>query len=83
MRDADVMRTTLEIEDDVLLAVKDLAARKRSTAGREISELVRKALHADSRPPPKRRNGVPLFPVKPGGATVTMELVNRLRDEAP
>jgi len=77
------MRTTLEIDDDVLLAVKDLAARKQSTAGREISELVRQALHADSRQATRRRNGVPLFPVRPGGAAVTMELVNRLRDEAP
>lgn len=76
------MRTTLEIEDDVLLAVKDLAARKHSTVGREISEMVRKSLQAGMGTPRKRRNGVPLFPVKRGGATVTMELVNRLRDEA-
>lgn len=83
MRDVVAMRTTLEIEDDVLLAVKDLAARKQSTAGREISELARRALQTDDHVQPKRRNGVPLFPVKAGGAMVTMELVNRLRDEAP
>ena len=76
------MRTTLEIEDDVLLAVKSLAGQKRSTVGYEISQLVRRALQAGDRPAQKRRNGVPLFPVKPGGAMVTMELVNRLRDES-
>ncbi len=27
------------------------------------------------------RNGVPIFPVQPGAGIVTMELVNRLRDE--
>jgi hypothetical protein len=77
------MRTTLELADDVLLAVKDRAARAQRTVGQEVSDLVRKALQADQRHPAKRRNGVPLFPVKPGGAMVTMELVNRLRDEAP
>lgn len=82
MRDVSTMRTTLEIGDDVLLAVKDLAARKHSTIGREISDMVRKSLQAQAGRPRKRRNGVPLFPVKRGGATVTMELVNRLRDEA-
>ena len=83
MRDASAMRTTLEIEDDVMLAVKALAVRKQTTAGAEISALVRKALQSDDRPASKRRNGVPLFQVKPGSAVVTMELVNRLRDDAP
>ncbi len=77
------MRTTLDIEEDVLLAVKDRVARTGSTAGRVVSDLLRQALRAGERPAAKRRNGVPLFPAKPGGALVTMELVNRLRDEAP
>ena len=75
------MRTTLDIEDDVLLAVKQFSRERHETAGRLISELVRKALL------PKleshERNGVPLFPVKPGAKVVSMDLVNRLRDEAP
>ena len=77
------MRTTLDIEDDVLLAVKAEAERTRQTAGQVASGLLRQALQAGHAAVPARRNGVPLFPVKPGGAVVTMELVNRLRDEAP
>lgn len=83
MRDVDRVRTTLDIEDDVLLAVKAVAERSQQTAGQVASSLLRKALQAGDAAVPARRNGVPLFPVKPGSAVVTMELVNRLRDEAP
>jgi len=75
------MRTTLDIEADVLLAVKQLSRQRHEPAGRLVSELVRKALV--SKVKSRERNGVPLFPVKPGSAVVTIELVNRLRDEAP
>ena len=45
-----------------------------------MSELVRKTLMPKVKG--RARNGVPLFPVRPGGGVVTMDLVNRLRDEA-
>ena len=38
------MRTTLEIDDDILQAAKDLAQSRGSTAGRVISDLARQAL---------------------------------------
>ena len=38
------MRTTLDIEDDILLAAKELARRDGTSAGRVISKLVRQAL---------------------------------------
>lgn len=38
------MRTTLDIDDDVLLAAKDLARRSGETAGRVLSGLARAAL---------------------------------------
>jgi hypothetical protein len=38
------MRTTLDIDDDVLLAAKELAAIRRTTAGQVISDLARQAL---------------------------------------
>ncbi len=75
------MRTTLDIDPDVMLAAKDLAARKHTTAGHVLSELARQAL--TSRRTRGERNGVPLFPTKKGGTVVTLELVNRLRDAAP
>ena len=80
MRDDFRLRTTLDIEDDVMLAVKQLSRQRHETAGRLVSELVRKALLPKTRG--RERNGVPLFPIKPGSAVVTLDLVNRLRDEA-
>jgi hypothetical protein len=74
------MRTTLDLDPDVLQAAKELAAASNSTAGKIISALVRKALE------PSRsvrvRNGVPLLsPRKAGAPKPTMKLVNDLRDE--
>jgi hypothetical protein len=38
------MRTTLEIDDEVLRAAKEIARRRRSTAGAVISDLARQAM---------------------------------------
>jgi hypothetical protein len=83
MRDAAAMRTTLDIDDDVLEAAKELAANRRTTAGKVLSELARRGLA-----PPRRkasvRNGVPLLDRRPpGNPRPTLDLVNRLRDEEP
>lgn len=80
MIDDKRVRTTLDIDDDVLQAAKEIAKNRGSTAGRVLSELARKALTPEQVPPV--RNGVPLLPRRPpGSARPTMELVNRLRDE--
>jgi len=73
-----LMRTTLDLDEDVLQAAKELAAVRGVTAGRVLSDLARKAL-APARVP-KMRNGVPLLPHRPG-RIVTMKLVNELRDD--
>lgn len=74
------MRTTLDIDEDVLESAKELAARRGTTAGRVLSELARTALAPRERTP-RRRNGVPLLPERKGARLVTPEIVNRLRDE--
>ena len=75
------MRTTLDIDEDVLLAAKNLARHRGLPAGKILSELARKGLRRDRAS--RSRNGVPLFDTQPGSTVVTLELVNRLRDEAP
>jgi hypothetical protein len=75
------MRTTLDIDEDVLQTAKELAARRGTTAGRVISDLVRNAL-APREASARNRNGVPVLPVRKRGSLVTPEIVNRLRDEA-
>jgi hypothetical protein len=73
------MRTTLDIEEDVLLAAKDIARRRGASVGKVLSELARQALSRDYAS--AERNGMPLFPRRPGARMATLELVNRLRDE--
>ena len=75
------MRTTLDVDDDVLQAAKEIAANRGTTAGRVLSELARKAL-APAESEGGVRNGVPLMPRRPEGSPKpTMADVNRLRDE--
>ena len=76
------MRTTLDIEDDVLFAAKDLARREKKTAGRIISELARKGLTGPSAPSarePKAMYGFRPFPSE--GRVVSNELINKLRED--
>jgi hypothetical protein len=74
------MRTTLDLDEDILETARELAALQGTTAGRVISDLARQALEA--RPRTAARNGVPLLPGRPaGGRRPTMRLVNTLRDE--
>ena len=76
------MRTTLSIDDDILAAAKELAAKQRKSIGEVLSSLAREALRP-SKQTRRTRNGVPLLPVGPDAVPVTLELVNRLRDELP
>jgi len=75
------MRTTLDLEEDVLLAVRKLPGGAGVSIGKALSELARQALSRQDAG--TARNGVPLFPIQPGAGVVTLELVNQLRDEAP
>ncbi len=80
MRDALAVRTTLNIDDEVLRAAKELAAQRGVTAGQMLSELAREAL----RPAEMEaavRNGVPLLPPREDARPVTLAAVNELRDE--
>jgi hypothetical protein len=72
------VRTTLNVDDDVLQVAKQLAAQRGKTAGQVLSELARQALEPKARP--RIRNGVPLFQPRPGAKKPSMALINQLRD---
>ena len=75
------MRTTIDLDEDVLLAAKEIARRRGVSLGKTLSDLACRAL---SQPEgATTRNGVPLVPVQADARVVMMELVNQLRDEAP
>jgi hypothetical protein len=75
------MRTTLDIDEDVLTAAKQLAKRRNSTAGEVISDLVRQALTTSSVPDeePRYRNGFRLLPRT--GTIITPQMVRTWLEE--
>jgi hypothetical protein len=79
------MRTTLDIDDDLLAAAKELARRERSTAGKVVSRLLRRSLTGAAVPARTRRPrrapvaGFQPFPARAGVVT-TNEQVNALRE---
>lgn len=76
------MRTTLDIDDDVLHAAKERARREQKTAGEVVSELLRQALTAPA--PSAVREPKALYGFKPfarRGSVVTNELIDRLRQD--
>jgi hypothetical protein len=81
------MRTTLDIDEDVLHAVKELGRRQKKTAGQVLTELARQALvnPPAASPRGKRRGlsgavmGFEPFPSR--GGLVTDRLLDRLRED--
>lgn len=79
------MRTTLDIDDDVLAAVKELARRERVAAGRIISRLAREALLGErisGQPGGAASKGIGGFrPFPSRGTVVSNDRIDRLRDQ--
>ena len=77
------MRTTLDIDDDVLQAAKELARRERKTAGRVLSELARRGMVKDtlSAMPAAKEVFLGFRPFTHRGTIVTNEMIDRLREE--
>jgi hypothetical protein len=73
------MRTTLNLDDDLVEAAKALARERGATLGEVVSDLARRGL--GPREAPRCRNGVPLLRHRPGAPPTDMELINRLLDE--
>ena len=72
------MRTTVDLEADVLQAARSLARAQRRSLGRVLSDLVRGGLA------PRRegsRRGFPVFRVSPDAPPLTSEAVARALDE--
>lgn len=80
------MRTTLDIDDEVLMAAKELARRESKTAGQVISELARRAMtqHAQAGGAQAVREPEAFYGFRPfasRGAVVSNEQIDRLRDD--
>ena len=80
------MRTTLDLDDDVLASAKEIARREKTTAGRVVSDLVRRALTSAAPPADAVRVREPAAaygfkPFASRGKLVTRETIDRLRDD--
>ena len=82
------MRTTLDIDPEVLQAAKELARRDGRTAGEVVSDLARAGLRAAMAAPSSTgHDKAPssffgFRPFSPRGTPVTNDIVNKLRDES-
>ena len=77
------MRTTLNIDEDLLIAVKEVASREATSAGAVISKLLRESLEG-GKPEAQRNAPKPEYGFRPfakRGGVVTNEMIDRLREE--
>lgn len=74
------VRTTLHLDDDIYEAVRSLAAIERTSVGKVLCRLVRRALNPA--PPARMDAGFPVFNVPDRVTALTPEMVRDALDEA-
>ncbi|HRC85129.1 MAG TPA: antitoxin [Thermoanaerobaculia bacterium] len=72
------MRTTLELDDDILEAARALALAAKSSLGSVVSDLVRKGLAP--RLQVAKDQGFPVFEVDPEAPPITLDTVRRAEE---
>lgn len=80
------MRTTINLDEDVLLAVQERARREKRSAGHVLSDLARQALTGQHQ---QRTDGAAgasnhgFQPLPRRGSAVSNALIDRLREDEP
>ena len=69
------MRTTLDIDDDVLRLARSLARAQGMSIGRAISSLARKGLTSSLTDGLDDEDGIPIFRVSSQAAELTLDMV--------
>jgi hypothetical protein len=75
------MRTTLEIDDEVMEAAKQIARLKNQGIGRALSDLAKRGLVPDASPTVEIQDGIPVWTHRPGAIVITSEMVRNLADD--
>ena len=73
------MRTTLDLDEDILAAVKELARTHKTSIGKEASHLLRQALQGAPKDREESIAGFEPFPAE--DRLVTNDLLDRIRDQ--
>ena len=77
------MRTTINIDDDVLEAARSLAEKNGCSLGKAVSEMARKGANGDTMPLRDPNSDRPGFYVPPGTPTFGLEDVKRALEDFP
>lgn len=73
-----MMRTTLELDDDVVAAARAIARERGISIGSAVSELALRGLRGVG--PIDVSAGFPTFAIETGAAPITLDAVNAHRD---
>jgi hypothetical protein len=76
-----VMRTTIDLDPELLAVARKLAAARSQSLGKVISELAMQALRSRTGTGATTRSGFPTFRVRRGAALITSEDVKRDEDQ--
>jgi hypothetical protein len=74
------MRTTVDLDDDVLVAARAIARGKRISLGKALSDLARRGL-APTPPSEVGPDALPVFDVPPDAPPITEDMVAAAIDE--
>ncbi|HZA71798.1 MAG TPA: DUF2191 domain-containing protein [Propionibacteriaceae bacterium] len=74
------MRTTLDIDDNMLAVARVRAREKGISIGAAVSEIMRRGLEV---PRTRSKRGFPVFQMPPDAPVITDEIVARYRDDDP
>jgi hypothetical protein len=72
------VRTTLDIDDAILAAAKEIAGASNSSAGAVISELARKGLSLTTAGNSRTKTGFPVFAVSSDAKPLTSAVVKSI-----
>lgn len=73
------MRTTLNVDDDVLAGARAVAAERGVSVGAALSELARRSLRARR---VATERSIPGFTVDPGSPPITPEMVHAANEDS-
>jgi len=74
------MRTTLNIDDELMNAIRSLARERRQSLGEVVSDLIRRGLRPEA--PEAYSHDFPVFMVREGTPPITPEMVQAAMDDS-
>ena len=75
------MRTTIDLDEDILRVVKHLAQERQESFGKILSTLARQGLQPRSAFESAKRGKIPVLARKSGATSVTLQAVKDLQDQ--